>query len=756
MYSMFDELVQKILKNSQEEMIKLNHKYIGTEHLLLSILMNPNLEITKILNKKGIDYDTFKNKVIELKGIGKEETKYYIYTPLLRSIIEEAEIICRNDNRDIVTFDDLTNSFLKENEGIAIRVLIALGINIETLLADNPIKKSKKTSKKKLIVEEYGYNMNLMAQNGEIDPVIGRDKEVRRIIEILCRKNKCNPLLVGAAGVGKTAIVEELAKKIVKGDVPNNLKDKKIISVSMAGLVSGTKYRGEFEDRITKMLFEIENSNDVILFIDEIHTLVGAGGADGAIDASNVLKPYLARGKIKLIGATTVDEYKKSIENDRALERRFQVVEINQPNKKETVEILKNIKQIYEKYHKVEIDNNILEKIVELSEKYLCYRNQPDKSIDLLDEACSRTSLMETRKAVELREMKEKIRNLVDEKNKYVINKNIKKASELRKIELEMISKYNRQKILENHNNVKRKVKLSTIMEVINSKISVPVNNCFSNQVVKSLKKHIFGQDKTVEELANEIFLIKSGIKLDKKPKSYLFVGPQGVGKTYVATSLSKYIYNNDYFIRLDMNDFTEDNSIARIVGSPPGYIGFENKHTLLDEIKRKPNAIIILDNINKASKNVLNIFKQIIDMGEIKNSNNEIIRFDNNIIIMITNEGFNKANIGFVEEKQSCIENHSVAMEMCNMVDKAFFFNYLDEKCIKKIINDNEKKYLNKLNISKRHVLTNNNVNMIINNSNYNIIGAKKIEKLVFDFIVKKVIKEKFNKSVNKTMETV
>ena len=759
MFSKFDEKVQKVLIGSKEEMKKLNHQYIGTEHFFLSLLLDKNLELTKKLSLMGVNYNSFKNKVIEFKGKGKKQSNYYVYTPLLKSIIEEAEVICRNENREFVSMDDLLIAFFKENEGVALRLLTSFGVDIDNLIKNYLSKKIRKSSTKKLIIEEYGLNMNKKAQSGEIDPVIGRDKEVNRVIEILCRRNKCNPLLVGPAGVGKTAIIEELSKRMVNNNVPDVLKDKVIISVSMAGLVSGTKYRGEFEERVTKMLSEIESSVDTILFIDEIHTLVGAGGADGAIDASNILKPYLARGKIKIIGATTTLEYKKSIENDRALERRFQTIMISPPNNKEVINILKKIKGLYENFHSVKISDKILESIVSLSEEYIYYRNQPDKSIDILDEVCSRTSLKESKKVVELEKIKSKINEIIKDKNQYILRNDIKKALEMKKLELEMTTIFNNQNVQNSKRKVKKQVQLNTVLDVIKDKTNINISGIPSkiNEIKPKIKNILLGQADVINDLVKDIEISSVENIIRKKPKSYLFVGPPGVGKSYLAINLSKILYNSDNYIKLDMSEFSEENSITKIIGVPPGFVGYSNKHSLLDEIKERPNAMIILDNIDKAHPRILNIFLKIIDEGKITDANNELIRFDNNLILMTSNKGFNSSTVGFINKNNSKpLLRSPIEQELYNCIDKVFIFNYLNSETIKKIITKKEQEILKKLNKTSTIKITKKDLNEIIIQSNYHKYGAKKIEKLLLNRIITKITEENTKKNVNKAMETV
>ena len=423
----FNMEAQNILLNAKKEMNELGHPYIGTEHLLLSILKSDS-DISNRLNSYNLNYNNFKEELCKIVGTTDKKSEYFLYTPLLRKVIENAIIDSKENNDGEVTSEHLFFAMLEEGEGIAIRILIGMGIDIESMYDDfssSLIKKTKKGKKKKLMIYDLGFDMTSNAKEGLVDPVIGRDKEVKRVMEILCRRTKNNPILIGEAGVGKTAIVEELSRLIANDEVPNNLIGKKVISLDMATMVAGTKYRGEFEERMKKVIKELEDNDDIILFIDEIHTLVGAGGAEGAIDASNILKPALARGKIRCIGATTIEEYKKFIEKDSALERRFQKIYIKEPSIEETINILNNLKPIYEKYHNVIVPDSIINSIVSLSEKYIFDRNRPDKEIDILDEVCSMVSMKDNQDIINKKNIKKKIEILEEEKNSYIIDNNI-------------------------------------------------------------------------------------------------------------------------------------------------------------------------------------------------------------------------------------------------------------------------------------------------------------------------------------------
>ena len=506
MISNFNEEAAEILINAKLEMIELKHPYVGTEHLLLSILKYDK-EINKKLKEYGLTYDVFKREIINIIGIGSKKSDFFLYTPLLKKVLENAILDSKDNNNGIVTTKHLLSAILEVGEGIAIRILIGLNIDIDEIYDEFAIKLSRNKKESNLLVETLGVNLNEKALNNELDPVIGRDKEIEELLEILCRRCKNNPLLVGPAGVGKTAIVEELSRLITNGNVPKSLKEKRIISLDMASTVAGTKYRGEFEDRMKKIIDEIENDNNIILFIDEIHTLVGAGGAEGAIDASNILKPALARGKIHCIGATTTEEYKKYIEKDTALDRRFQKITIEEPEIIETRNILLKLKPIYENYHNVKIEDKYIDEIIKLSEKYIYNRNRPDKQIDILDEVCSKVSIKKDKntinKEIELEKTKElKERYLKEKKHKEAYNYRIKEEM----LETDIVDK---EKI----------VTSIDIANVINKKTGIPIyeilkeDNYVIKEIEKNLKQNIIGQDKTINQLINITKRIKLGYK---------------------------------------------------------------------------------------------------------------------------------------------------------------------------------------------------------------------------------------------------
>ncbi len=743
MFNNFCEDARKVLIKSKEEMLSLKHPYVGSEHLLLAILSSDNT-ISKKLKEYDLTYDIFRNKIVEIIGMGTHESEWFLYTPLLKRIMENAIMDAKEANSD-VTVEMLFSNLLIEGEGVAIRILQNLDIDIETLSLEFLYKSSKKKKNKKLLLEELGYDLNKKAINKELDPVIGRDDEIKRTLEILSRRYKNNPILIGEAGVGKTAIVEGIASLIVSGDVPNNLKNKRIINLDMATLVAGTKYRGEFEDRVRKILKELEDNDDIILFIDEIHTLVGAGGAEGAIDASNIFKPALARGKIRCIGATTIDEYKKFIENDKALERRFQKVIINSPSREVVKDILFKIRPIYEKFHNVEISDEILENIIELSNKYIYDRFEPDRSIDILDEVCARVNLKETEESNLYNSLTKELSNIISLKEKAVCDNDFKKATSYKNQEFDLMNKVNTLSL--NLTNKSNTVTLDDLYYVISLRTNLPLYEIKNStvKVIENINRElnvIKGQDKAIKELLNVAKKIKLGF-IDNKCYSMLFTGPSGVGKTNLAKIFGKCIAK-DNVIKLDMSEYSDAMSINKIIGSPAGYVGYSDNKNILEEIKNKPFSVLILDEIEKADKSIINLLFQILDDGVIKDSKGNVVNFKNVTIIMTSNIGYNECSVGFNKNinKLSKLKEY-FDLPFINRIDNIINFDNLSYDVVKDItlskINEVKEKYKNRINIT----LNDNVVDEIINLSNYKEFGARKIEKLVKDKIEVIVIDE-------------
>ena len=743
MFSRFSEEAQKVLLNAKKEMQELKHPYVGTEHLLLS-LISIQKDIGKKMAEYGVTYQKFKNKLVEVVGVGTEDNSWFLYTPLLKRVLETAILISKESGNGEVGCDQLLFSILEEGEGIAVRILEKLNVDVEELQEVFSLKLTakKKGNKKKLMVEEYGLDLTKKALNHEIDPVIGRDDELLRVMEILSRRTKNNPLLIGDAGVGKTAIVEALAQLIVLNQVPDKLKNKRLISVSIASLVAGTKYRGEFEERVTKMLKEIENDDTIILFIDEIHTLMGAGGAEGAIDAANIFKPALARGKLQLIGATTIDEYKQSIEKDKAIERRFQVVVVEEPKTDKVYDILLKLKPLYEKFHHVKISDDGLRFIIQLTDKYMHDRRQPDKAIDVLDEVCAKVSLVADKDSRTLHKYQEKLTELVDKKNKYILQEDFEKAGALKTEEKELSSSINTIELKRMKARGVRRVKVSDIADVVSAKAKVPIYEIHSaslkllERLEKQLKQKIYGQNQAVMQLVNFTKKMQLGYKEGNHPTSFLFVGPTGVGKTMLAKEYSRLLFGEDRLIRLDMSEYKEAGSITKIIGSAPGYVGYDDGKNKLEEIKNKPHAVILVDEIEKAHPSVLNLFLQILDEGRITDAKGNTVHLEHNIIIMTSNIGFSTHDLGFVSTNtiESKLQDF-LSLELLNRIDQIIEFNRLSHEAIKQVVLTQMRELKEKFKVRDIKIqFADSLVEDIIGACDYEKFEARRVSKIIED----------------------
>lgn len=744
MFSKFSEEAQKALLLAKDEMVQLKHPYVGSEHLFLAILSNKKQFITNKLKSFDITYETFRDEIVRVVGMGSKSNNWFLYTPLLKKIIENAIFDTKEKGIKEVGVEQLFLSMLEEGDGVAIRILIGMGIDIDSLYNEFNskllVKKNKK--EKRLIVNEFSVNFNKKAMSKEIDPVVCRDMEVNRIIEILSRRCKNNPLLIGEAGVGKTAIVEEISRRIVNGDVPKFLQNKKILSISIASLVAGTKYRGEFEERINKILKEVESDGNIILFIDEIHTIVGAGGAEGAIDASNILKPSLARGQIRIIGATTTGEYKQSIEKDKALDRRFQKVEVKEPTCDSTLEILMSLRPIYSDYHHVKISDDVLSYIVQLTDRYICNQKNPDKSIDILDEVCAKASLNVGKVEREVKDLNKKLKSIIKSKNDAVMNQDFKKAAFLKNEQCVLEDLINR-KTLKSCRNVKMvTITKKQVSEVVELKTKIPIyeisknNNVIVNKLRKRLTSAIVGQEEIIEELCNFTKLMKSGISRDRA-HSFLLVGSTGCGKTMLVKEYAEGLFGGNNFIRLDMSEYKEEHSISKIIGSPPGYVGYDDMNFVLEKVRNNPHSVLLLDEVEKAHPSVVKLFLQVLDDGVMHDALGREINFKNTIIFMTSNIGCGKKNLGFNEVNTNTDMKDFFSVEFLNRVDKVFTFKSISYDNMKKIVVTKLKTMQNEYN-KKNIVLSFSTdiVDKIIKKSNYLEYGARKVDKIIEDVI--------------------
>jgi ATP-dependent Clp protease ATP-binding subunit ClpC len=749
LFGNFTEEARNIIVVAKEEMTKLKHPYVGSEHLLLAILKTNN-EVGERLKKHHISYDKVLNEIKKIIGVGNKESNWFLYTPILRRIIENSIIDSKEQNQD-VTINHLFLNFLEEGEGIGIRILLSLNVDIDKLYLEHKTLKNKK-KKQKLKIEELG---TVLTDNKYFDPIIGREKEIKRIIEILSRKTKNNPILVGDAGVGKTAIVEMLAKRIKENKVPKKLMNKKIISLDMASLVAGTKYRGEFEEKIKKVLQEVEECDDVILFIDEIHTLVGAGGAEGAIDASNIFKPALARNKLCLIGATTLHEYKKFFEEDKALDRRFQKVFVDEPTISETNIILKNLIPVYENYHQVKITDDVIKNITSITCKYIKDRKRPDSLIDILDEACSKVSLKQTTSEKEIYNLNEEYHKIKKQKEELLQKREFKKAKELLEKEKLIEHKINNFNLKKNKNNYKKHVTLKDIAYVIKERTNIPVyeilgeNKKTINLIENKINSKIIGQAEAKKKMMKTIKKIKLGFNEEDKCMSYMFVGPSGVGKTMLATEIANLLVGPKNVIRLDMSEYKEAHSVSKIIGSPPGYVGYKDNNNILEEIKNKPYNVIILDEIEKAHSSIINLFYQILENSKIRDSKGDFVYFNNSIIIMTSNVGSLNNFLGFTPNSNNINRNlkDEFQIPFVNRINDVIKFKHFNENEIKKIIEQN----LNtiKLNYKKKNIninFTKNLVNELVLESDFKEMGARKVCKIINDKLYNIIIDEILN----------
>lgn len=741
MMSNFSEEAQNVLNGAKEEMMGLKHPYIGTEHLILSILRVDN-EIRERLFSYNLSYEGYRKVVMDMVPMGSVEADNFIYTPLLRRVIESSCYMARENGLGDISVRNLFASMLDIGEGTGIRGLVNMGININDLYTEfHSLSRGK--SKKKLMVMEFGVCLNDMARDGKLDPVIGRDKEVTRVMEILCRRSKNNPVLVGEAGVGKSAIVEEVARRIEFEMVPDRLLGKRIISISMANLVAGTKYRGEFEDRMRKLIKEVEEEDDIVLFIDEVHTLVGAGGAEGAIDASNILKPALARGKFVCIGATTVGEYKKSIRADSALDRRFQVVSVKEPSRNDARGIIGGLRDIYEVYHNVVLSDEVLDDIVEYADRYIVGRFFPDKAIDVMDEVCAMVSTRGDEKRKCIRELRGRINLVRRDKNCSILGNRLEEAYKMLREEKRLLGEVDAMSFAgKRGRNVVERGDVIDVVERI-SGVSIYMDRYRGSECMQGFREVIgesfVGSERVKKALSGIVWKWFYG--LGKRRGVYLFAGPTGVGKTMAGKLLGKMLgsRDGDNVIRIDMSEFSDSSSVSKVIGSNPGYVGYEDMGSVVERIRNMPSGVILLDEVDKAHSSVMGLFYQIMDEGFIRDNRGNLVNV-NNLIVMTTNVGYEKGRVGFDGDKERGNECDSELRRVfgdafMNRIDGVIYFDGLEREDVMVIAKREiegilkENKWLEEY---RERFMDEEFIAGIVRDSDFTEYGARKVKRLV------------------------
>ncbi|OGF15282.1 MAG: ATP-dependent Clp protease ATP-binding subunit ClpC [Candidatus Eisenbacteria bacterium RBG_16_71_46] len=710
MHDKFTERVRKVIYLAREEAARLQHDYIGTEHLLLGVIREGEGIAATVLNNLGLDLDRIRQEVENMVSAsgGTMTIGEIPFTPRAKRVLELAVEEARSLGHNYVGTEHLLLGLIREGEGVAAKVLLELGVDRkrvreETLKLLGGAPSSSGGSEREERPEtpalnQFGRDLTQLAREGKLDPVIGRDKEIERVIQVLSRRKKNNPVLIGEPGVGKTAISEGLAQRIVSGQVPESLKNKRIVTLDLAAVVAGTKYRGQFEERLKTVMNEIRESKDTVIFIDELHTIVGAGGAEGAIDASNMLKPALARGELQCIGATTLDEYRKYIEKDGALERRFQPIMVDQPSVEATISILMGLRDKYEAHHGVKITDEAVVQAVKLSDRYMNDRFFPDKAIDVIDEACARARLSVTTVPSEIHELEKKLEEAIKEKEAAIRGQEYEKAARLRDKEKELRARRNELK--KNWSDSKRdkevQVNEDLIATVLSTMTGIPVVKLAEEETQKLLRmeddihKRVVGQDEAVAAVSRAVRRNRVGLRDPKRPiGSFIFLGPTGVGKTELARALAAFIFDDDdALIRIDMSEYMEKFSVSRLVGAPPGYVGYEEGGQLTEKVRRKPYSVVLLDEIEKAHPDVFNVLLQVLDDGVLTDSSRRRVDFKNTVIIMTSNLGGRQIisggrHLGFKQAEGSAAQFASIKSTVQEELKRAFnpeFLNRIDD----------------------------------------------------------------------------
>ncbi|PIC58279.1 ATP-dependent Clp protease ATP-binding subunit ClpC [Sporosarcina sp. P12(2017)] len=723
MFNRFTQRAQKVLQLAQEEAIRLKHESIGTEHILLGLIREGGGIAAKALEAISVNADTIEREVEILVGVGSKDVGPIVhYTPRAKRVIELSVDESRKLGHSYIGTEHILLALIREGEGVAARVLNNAGVSLNKarqqvlqLLGNdessvgNPANSASAATP---TLDGLARDLTEIAREGTLDPVIGRSKEITRVIEVLARRTKNNPVLIGEPGVGKTAIAEGLAQQVVSNEVPEILRDKRVMTLDMGTVVAGTKYRGEFEDRMKKVMEEIRQAGNIILFIDELHTLIGAGGAEGAIDASNILKPSLARGELQCIGATTLDEYRKYIEKDAALERRFQPIQVDEPSVEETIQIIKGLRDRYEAHHRVKITDEAVEAAAKMSDRYISDRFLPDKAIDLIDEAGSKVRLRSYTTPPNLKELEVKLEAIRSEKNAAVQSQEFEKAASYRDKEQKMKEELETTKAAwkEKQGQTESEVTVNDIASVVAMWTGIPVDKIAETESAKLLNmeeilhQRVIGQKEAVLSISKAIRRARAGLKDPKRPiGSFIFLGPTGVGKTELGRALAEVMFGDeDAMIRIDMSEYMEKHSTSRLVGSPPGYVGYDEGGQLTEKVRRKPYSVVLLDEIEKAHPDVFNILLQVLEDGRLTDSKGRTVDFRNTVIIMTSNVGATELKknryVGFniqdgesdyddMKEKMLAELKKTFRPEFLNRVDDMIVFHSLEKEHLREIV---------------------------------------------------------------------
>ncbi len=780
MFNRFTERARKVIVYAKEEARRFNHDYIGTEHLLLGLIREGEGVAAAVLQKLGLDLETIRLEVEKLVQPGPQTQVMgdIPFTPRSKKALELSAEEARALGHNYIGTEHLLLGLVKEGEGMAYRVLLNLGLDLGKLrnevmeLLGSGIpgygqqqqqqQQEAQKSGKTPAIDAYGRNLNKLARDGKLDPVIGRKTEIERVVQILSRRTKNNPVLLGEAGIGKTAIVEGLAQQIVSGDVPEILREKIIVVLDLAMMIAGTKYRGQFEERIKAVMDELKRSGKIVLFIDEIHTLVGAGAAEGAIDAANILKPALARGEIQCIGATTLDEYRKNIEKDAALERRFQTILVEPPSVDETIQILKGLRDKYEAHHRVKFSDESLEAAAKLSDRYISNRFLPDKAVDILDEAGARARLQAMVVPDNIKELEANIENLRKEKESFIKIQDFERAAKMRDQERDVRDELERKRSewLQKRDDVSLTITDDDIARVISQWTKIPLirlEQKESERLLKmeaKMKENVIGQDEAVSAISRAVRRSRAGIKNPRRPiGSFIFLGPTGVGKTLLARILSEFMFGDENaLIQIDMSEYMDKFNVSRLIGAPPGYVGYEEGGQLTEKVRRRPYSVILLDEIEKAHPDVFNLLLQVFEDGQLTDSLGRRVDFRNTIIIMTSNVGAetvrNSGTLGFVAQKEDGTYNgmrdrllgevkKAFKPEFINRIDDIIVFRPLSKEHLQEIVKLEVQKVVTRLKDRGIDItLTPEALNFLIDKGYDPLFGARPLRRVIQRYI--------------------